>query len=193
MPNNLIYWGPNPQNLCLFHRHLDDGEPLVGVLLIPDAVNVNGTGCIGNLVALLFQIGEELDIVVIEFLIRAEDLQAGSQRHGRDVLELDESGVSAFLCHLLTVLDVDVLRLVAEVLKGRDHGTMAGHRDGRKRFKVDFFHFVQFLLGSHHRLEHPFPLLEHGQLILTFPDLLLQRFHCREMLIIVPQVTDLLQ
>ena len=97
---------------------MDDGEPLVGVLLIPDAVNVNGTGCIGNLVALFFQIGEELDIVVIEFLIRAEDLQTGSLRHGRDVLELDESGVSAFLSHLLTVLDVDVLRFVATVLDG---------------------------------------------------------------------------
>ena len=70
---------------------------------------------------------------------------------------------------------------------------MAGHGDGRKRFKVNFFHFVQFLLGSHHRLEHPFPLLEHRQFILTLPDLLLQRFHRREMLVIVPQVSDLLQ
>ena len=64
-------------SLCLFHRHLDDGEPLVGVLLIPDAVDVNGARRIGNLVALFLQIGKELDIVVIEFLIRAEDLQTG--------------------------------------------------------------------------------------------------------------------
>ena len=65
-----------------------------GIVFFSDAVYVNGTGSIDNLVALLFQIGEELNIVVIEFLIRAEDLQAGSQRHGRNILELDESGVS---------------------------------------------------------------------------------------------------
>ena len=149
--------------LCLLYRHLDDGEPFGRVLLVPDTVDVNGARSTDNLVALLLQIGEELDIVVIEFLIRAEDLQTGSQRHGRDVLELDQSRVCSLLCHLLAVLDVDVLRLVAavldglavarfrafaaqtghfranhlvakatEVFKGRDDGTMAGHRDGRK-------------------------------------------------------------
>ena len=40
---------------------------------------------------------------------------------------------------------------------------------------------------------HPFPLLEHRQLILTLADFLLQRFHRREMPVIIPQVPDLLQ
>ena len=52
---------------------------------------------------------------------------------------------------------------------------------------------MQLFLGSHHRLEHPFPLLEHRQLILTLADLFLQRFHRREMLVIIPQVPDFLQ
>ena len=64
--------------LCLLDRHLDDGEPFIGILLVPDTVDVNGARSTDNLVALLLQIGEELDIVVIEFLIRAEDLQTGS-------------------------------------------------------------------------------------------------------------------
>ena len=155
---------------------MDDGEPFGRVLLIPDAVDVNGARWIGNLVALFLQIGNEFYVIVVQFIKRAEDLQAGSQLHGRDVLELDESGVRDFLRHLLAVLDVDVLRLVsavfdgvavarfwafasqtghfradyiaaeaAEVFEGRDDGTMAGHGDGRKRFKVNFFHFVQLL------------------------------------------------
>lgn len=45
-------------SLCLFYRRLDDGEPLVGILLIPDTVDVNGAGSINNLVALFLQIGE---------------------------------------------------------------------------------------------------------------------------------------
>ena len=57
---------PFPQgrvsSLRLLHRHLDDGEPFGGILLIPDTVDINGAGSIGNLVAFLIQIGEDLDI-----------------------------------------------------------------------------------------------------------------------------------
>ena len=97
---------------------MDDGEPFGRVLLIPDAVDVNGARWIGNLVALFLQIGNEFYVIVVQFIKRAEDLQAGSQLHGRDFLELDESGVRDFLRHLLAVLDVDVLRLVAAVFDG---------------------------------------------------------------------------
>lgn len=99
----------------LFYRRLDDGEPLVGILLIPDTVDVNGAGSSNNLVALFLQIGEKFDIVVVQFVIRAEDFQASRQRHDRDVLELDKSGVGTLFRDLLAILDVDVLRLVSAV------------------------------------------------------------------------------
>ena len=41
-------------SLCLFYRRLDDGEPLVGILLIPDPVDVNGAGSSNNLVSAVF-------------------------------------------------------------------------------------------------------------------------------------------
>lgn len=105
-------------SLCLFYRCLDDGEPLVGILLIPDTVDVNGAGSSNNPVALFLQIGEEFDIVVVQFVIRAEDFQASRQRHDRDVLEFDKSGVGTLFRDLLAILDVDVLRLVSAVFDG---------------------------------------------------------------------------
>lgn len=105
-------------SLCLFYRRLDDGEPLVGILLIPDTVDVNGAGSSNNPVALFLQIGEEFDIVVVQFVIRAEDFQASRQRHDRDVLEFDKSGVGTLFRDLLAILDVDVLRLVSAVFDG---------------------------------------------------------------------------
>ena len=104
--------------LCLFYRRLDDGEPLVGILLIPDTVDVNGAGSSNNLVALFLQIGEKFDVVVVQFVIRAEDFQASRQRHDRDVIELDKSGVGTPFRDLLAILDVDVLRLVSAVFDG---------------------------------------------------------------------------
>jgi len=109
-------------SLRLFHRHLDDGEPFVGILLVPDTVDINGAWSIDNLVALFLQVGEKFNVVVVQFVIRAEDLQASRQRYGRDIFELDESGVSAFLRDLLAVLDVNVLRLVAAMLKNSVEG-----------------------------------------------------------------------
>lgn len=108
-------------SLCLFYRRLDDGEPLVGILLIPDTVDVNGAGSSNNPVALFLQIGqigEKFDIVVVQFVIRAEDFQASRQRHDRDVLEFDKSGVGTLFRDLLAILDVDVLRLVSAVFDG---------------------------------------------------------------------------
>ena len=105
-------------SLCLFYRSLDDGEPLVGILLIPDTVDVNGAGSSNNPVALFLQIGEKFDIVVVQFVIRAEDFQASRQRHDRDVLEFDKSGVGTLFRDLLAILDVDVLRLVSAVFDG---------------------------------------------------------------------------
>ena len=103
-------------SLCLFYRRLDDGEPLVGILLIPDTVDVNGAGSSNNPVALFLQIGEKFDIVVVQFVIRAEDFQASRQRHDRDVLEFDKSGVGTLFRDLLAILDV--LRLVSAVFDG---------------------------------------------------------------------------
>ena len=105
-------------SLCIFYRSLDDGEPLVGILLIPDTVDVNGAGSSNNPVALFLQIGEKFDIVVVQFVIRAEDFQASRQRHDRDVLEFDKSGVGTLFRDLLAILDVDVLRLVSAVFDG---------------------------------------------------------------------------
>lgn len=105
-------------SLCLFYRRLDDGEPLVGILLIPDTVDVNGAGSSNNPVALFLQIGEKFDIVVVQFVIRAEDFQASRQRHDRNVLEFDKSGVGTLFRDLLAILDVDVLRLVSAVFDG---------------------------------------------------------------------------
>ena len=105
-------------SLCLFYRRLDDGEPLVGILLIPDTVDINGAGSSNNPVALFLQIGEKFDIVVVQFVIRAEDFQASRQRHDRDVLEFDKSGVGTLFRDLLAILDVDVLRLVSAVFDG---------------------------------------------------------------------------
>ena len=105
-------------SLCLFYRRLDDGEPLVGILLIPDTVDVNCAGSSNNPVALFLQIVEKFDIVVVQFVIRAEDFQASRQRHNRDVLEFDKSGVGTLFRDLLAILDVDVLRLVSAVFDG---------------------------------------------------------------------------
>ena len=105
-------------SLCLFYRRLDDGEPLVGILLIQDTVDVNGAGSSNNPVSLFLQIGEKFDIVVVQFVIQAEDFQASRQRHDRDVLEFDKSGVGTLFRDLLAILDVDVLRLVSAVFDG---------------------------------------------------------------------------
>ena len=105
-------------SLCLIYRRLDDGEPLVGILLIPDTVDVNGAESSNNPVAIFLQIGEKFDIVVVQFVIRAEDFQASRQRHDRDVLEFDKSGVGTLFRDLLAILDVDVLRLVSAVFDG---------------------------------------------------------------------------
>lgn len=105
-------------SLCLFYRRLDDGKPLVGILLIPDTVDVNDAGSSNNPVALFLQIGEKFDIVVVQFVIQAEDFQASRQRHDRDVLEFDKSGVGTLFRDLLAILDVDVLRLVSAVFDG---------------------------------------------------------------------------
>lgn len=61
---------------CFLYRHLDDGEPFFGIFLIPDPIDVDGAGITCDLVALFLQEGEEFDIVVVQFLIRTEDLQA---------------------------------------------------------------------------------------------------------------------
>ena len=103
---------------CFLYRHLDDGEPFCWIFLIPDPIDVDGAGITCDLVALFLQEGEEFDIVVVQFLIRTEDLQAGSQRHLRNLLELDQRGVRSFAGDRLAVLDVDVLRLVASVFYG---------------------------------------------------------------------------
>ena len=103
---------------AFFYRRLDDGEPLVGILLIPDTVDVNGAGSSNNPVVLFLQIGEKFDIVVVQFVIRAEDFQASRQRHDWDVLEFDKSGVGTLFRDLLAILDVDVLRLVSAVFDG---------------------------------------------------------------------------
>ena len=69
----------------------------------------------------------------MQFLIRTEDLQAGSQRHLRNLLELDQRGVLPFAGDRLAVLDVDVLRLVASVFYGvtvtrfRANASQTGH------------------------------------------------------------------
>ena len=60
---------------CFLYRHLDDGEPFFGIFLIPDPIDVDGAGITCDLVALFLQEGEEFDIVVVQFLIRTEDLQ----------------------------------------------------------------------------------------------------------------------
>ena len=66
---------------CFLYRHLDDGEPFCWIFLIPDPIDVDGAGITCDLVALFLQEGEEFDIVVVQFLIWTEDLQAGCQRH----------------------------------------------------------------------------------------------------------------
>ena len=101
-----------------FYRGPVKYHNIIGILLVPDTVDINGAGSIDNLVALFLQVGEKFNVVVVQFVIRAEDLQAGRQRYGRDIFELDESGVSVFLRDLLAVLDVNVLRLVAAMLDG---------------------------------------------------------------------------
>lgn len=97
---------------------LDDGEPFFGVLLIPDAVDVRSAGVANDLVMFLLQIGEEVEVALVEAVVGAVDIHAYSEGDFGEVLEFEDIGVGAFDSDLLTVFDIDILLFVAAVFKG---------------------------------------------------------------------------
>lgn len=68
---------------------LDERQPLFGVFLIPAAINVASARCTGNLIALLFGILKQLDIRLIEAVVRTHMLHAKGGGHCRKPFECD--------------------------------------------------------------------------------------------------------
>lgn len=108
-----------PVGSHFFCRHLYDGEPLLGVSLIPHAVDITGTRSPCHSVALLFHIGEKVDIALIELFVWTVDFHTDSQRDFRIMAELDDIAVLFGLKDLFAILEIDVMILIfLVVLKG---------------------------------------------------------------------------
>lgn len=108
-----------PVGRYFFRRHLYDGEPLLGVGLIPHAVDITGTRSPCHSVALLFHIGEKVDIALIELFVWTVDFHTDSQRDFRIMAELDDIAVLFGLKDLFAILEIDVMILIfLVVLKG---------------------------------------------------------------------------
>ena len=74
-------------------RHLNDGQPLLGVFLVPDTIDIDGSGSVGDFPAFLLHPGEEVDVILIKTVVRAIDLHANCRGHLGDILELDDGRV----------------------------------------------------------------------------------------------------
>ena len=70
---------------------------------------------------------------------------------------------------------------------------MAGDNDGRQAFNSNLFHFLEFLLGSYHRLQLRLAGLQLPEFIFANANLFFQSFDAGDVRIVLIEVANLFQ
>ena len=104
----MVVWRP----LGFLYGELDDGEPFVGIILVPYAVDIDSTGRFEHFIAGLLHVFEELAIRLVEFLIRAIMLEANGCLYRGEIIERDELRIRFGAPHCFAILDRDIRRRI---------------------------------------------------------------------------------
>ena len=112
-PHRLLWGtGKGRPEVTLFKGNLDERHPLLGVFLIPDAVDIREAWLSRHLKAVFLHVSDGLGERFIEAFVRSDMLHAKSLGYCLKSLEFDDVSVWKLFQDLLAILNVDISRTI---------------------------------------------------------------------------------